>query len=111
MKLHCEKKVVIKVDYNDIANYIEYCVEQKLIDVKLPIHNGTKKPEYEISCHEEWSNDTTHSFIIKKDDEIWDDDRKELSEGKISFNLHVILSLLLEKDLLEEAEYMINCSW
>jgi len=91
--------VLVECDYDEIEKII--CN-----------HYGIN--EFNCAYTEEWSNDSTHKFNIKKEPlSQWDAKKIELIRAgqEPSFCLHAVLTDLCNSDIIEPGQYLINVSW
>lgn len=95
-------KAFIEMDYNEL---------EKLITKYLDL------PEcYEVVACEEWNNDSSYAFNIKKEPikYAWEvDDLIKIKNTKIvpNFRTRLIMQDMVNNDILPEGEYLINVSW
>jgi hypothetical protein len=112
MKLECETKKIIKVDYSDLERYILYHGRSVGINFKQVKNYGNDemRDEYEIVAEEEWNNYSSQEITVEKGD-VGDNKMIELASGKLQWNIRSILTLFANNNLLEEGEYLINIYW
>lgn len=98
----CKRKVLVKVDYNDI---------DKLITKHFPNMQGGS---YETVCYEEWGNYEDHSMDIdgKLDDYGLKDVHEMMQTGKWKhYRTRALLDYLCSLGVIEPAEYLISIFW
>lgn len=90
-KLKFETKIYKEVDYHDLEQFIfEIYGEQ-----------------YESVAEEEWNNYSSHEFNVKKQVDFDKDKTIDIFDGGV----HEILQNLVNRDLIEEGNYLISVSW
>lgn len=73
-----------------IAWYAQYDEINSLVNDNFPQAQG----KYECLAYEEYGNDEAHTFDVNLDSKVWEDDVKEIKEGKFQFKLHLLLDEL-----------------
>src|SRR5690606_9459132 len=88
-----------------------FCVQDYDIEQFIKQHYNH---DFSVSSDQEASNDTEHSFNVKKETlNKWDQETLNnfIKEGRDGHSLRVILTDLANKDLIPEGTYLISVSW
>ena len=101
-KLECEKRTIIKVDYDDLEDYFEAVYGQAWC----------------FCSSEEAQNDNVYEYDIggehSEEFDEWDKERFEMwvKEGKFwAFGTHSLMEEMCRNGLLEPGEYIIKVWW
>ena len=96
--LACQKVCYTEVKYHDLDDFIQEVYG------------------HEFSCvaDQEWNNDTKKTVWAEKENlALYDQVKLDefVKEGKYNFSLHVILSDLCNRGLMEPGKYLVSISW
>lgn len=95
------KKTIFEVNYNDLDKAVTEFLKSKGINCG--------KYGYECMDKNEWGNDESHGFNVKKQ-KLDSYDESGLTENRIP-GLYGILNWMCLEGMIEEGEYLVDVCW